>query len=90
MSNYKKFKKQLLRNKAVRREYEKLRPEYEVLDKVISLRIKSKMTQNQLAEKLKTKQSAVSRLENGMINPTVSFLSKLASVFGKKLIVDFK
>ena len=48
------------------------------------------MTQKQLAEKLDTKQSAISRLEKGMINPTVDFLNKLASAFEKKLVVEFK
>ena len=83
MSTYKDFKKRLLKNKNIKKEYERLRTEYEVLDKIISLRIKSNLTQEELANKLNTKQSAISRLERGMINPTMTFLNKLASVFGK-------
>ena len=83
MSTYKDFKKRLLKNKNIKKEYERLRPEHEVLDKIISLRIKSNLTQEELANKLNTKQSAISRLERGMINPTMTFLNKLASVFGK-------
>ncbi len=90
MSNYRDLKKRLLKNKGIKKEYDRLRPEYELLDKIISLRLKQKMTQKELAEKIDTKQSAVSRLEKGMINPTVDFLNKLASAFGKKLIVEFK
>ncbi len=90
MSNYRDLKKRLLKNKAIKKEYGGLRPEYELLDKIISLRLRHKMTQKQLAKKLNTKQSAVSRLEKGMINPTVNFLNKLASAFGKKLVVEFK
>ena len=90
MSTYKDFKKRLLKNKNIKKEYERLRPEYEVLDKIISLRIKSNLTQEELANKLNTKQSAISRLERGMINPTMTFLNKLASVFGKKLVVEFR
>ena len=90
MSNYRDLKKRLLKNKGIKKEYDRLKPEYELLDKIISLRLKQKMTQKQLADKLDTKQSAVSRLEKGMINPTVDFLNKLASAFGKKLVVEFK
>lgn len=90
MGSYRELKKRLLKNKNIKREYERVRPEYELLDKIIALRIKSKMTQKQLAEKLDTKQSAISRLEKGMINPTVDFLNKLATAFGKKLVVEFK
>ncbi len=90
MSNYQDLKKRLLKNKGIKKEYDMLRPEYELLDKIIALRLKQKMTQKQLADKLDTKQSAVSRLEKGMINPTVDFLNKLAAAFGKKLTVEFK
>ncbi len=90
MSNYRDLKKRLLKNKGIKKEYDRLKPEYELLDKIISLRLRQKMTQKQLAERLDTKQSAVSRLEKGMINPTVDFLNKLASAFGKKLVVEFK
>jgi DNA-binding XRE family transcriptional regulator len=90
MSNYKDLKKKLLKNKGVKEEYERLRQEYELLDKMIALRLKSKMTQKQLAKKINTKQSAISRLEKGTINPTIDFLNKFASAFGKKLVVDFK
>jgi len=90
MSTYRDLKKRILKNKNINKEYELLRPEYEMLDKIISLRIKNKLTQKELADKLNTKQSAISRLERGMINPTMTFLNKLASVFGKKLVVEFK
>lgn len=90
MSTYRDLKNRLLKNKNIKKRYESLRPEYEMLDKIISLRIKSKLTQKELANKLNTKQSAISRLERGMINPTITFLNKIASVFGKKLVVKFR
>ncbi|MBI5123136.1 helix-turn-helix transcriptional regulator [Candidatus Roizmanbacteria bacterium] len=90
MSNYRDLKKRLLKNKGIKKEYDRLKLEYELLDKIISLRLRQKMTQKQLAKRLDTKQSAISRLEKGMINPTVEFLNKLASAFGKKLVVQFK
>lgn len=80
----------MLKNKDIKKEYERLRPEHEILDKIISLRIKSNLTQKELAIRLNTKQSAISRLERGMINSTMIFLNKRAFVFGKKLVVEFR
>lgn len=89
-SDYSDLREKALRNPKIKKEYELLRAEYETIEKIIDLRIKNKLTQRQFAEKIGTKQSGVSRLEKGLINPTLYSLSKIASVFGKKLIVDFK
>ncbi len=48
------------------------------------------MTQEQMAKKLGTKQSGISRLERSLDNPTLYSLAKIASIFGKRLVVDFK
>ncbi len=52
---------------------------------IIRKRIESKMSQKDLAKKLGTKQSAISRLESGNYNPTLSFLKKLSTTLGGKL-----
>ena len=57
---------------------------------VIGLRIKFKMSQRALAKKLKTSQAAVCRLELAEANPSLSFLKRLATAFGKKLVVEFR
>jgi len=89
-SSYRELREKLLKNPKIKKEYELLRAEYETIDKIIELRIKNKLTQRQLAEKIGTKQSAVSRFEKKMINPTLYTLSQIASAFGKKLVVEFK
>jgi len=63
MKNYRIIRDRLLKNPNIKREYELLRVEYETIGKIIELRIKNKLTQKQLAEKIGTKQSAVSRFE---------------------------
>lgn len=90
MKNYRIIRDRLLKNPNIKREYELLRAEYETIGKIIELRIKNKLTQKQLAEKIGTKQSAVSRFEKKMVNPTLYTLSQIAEVFGKKLVVEFK
>ena len=89
-SDYRDLRRKALKNTEIKKEYELLRAEYEAIEKIIELRIKNKLTQRQLAERIGTKQSGVSRFEKGLINPTLYSLSKIAAVFGKKLIVEFK
>jgi len=49
------------------------------------LRLKQGMTQEELAAKLHTKKSAISRMENHSEDIRLSTLGKVAEVFGKKL-----
>jgi len=49
------------------------------------LRIKEGMTQEELAEKLHTKKSVISRMENHSEDIRLSTLNKVAEVFGKKV-----
>ena len=90
MKKYSDIKKQLLKNKKIKKEYVLLDPEFKVIEKIIELRTEGKISQKQLAEKIGTKQPAVSRFEKGLANPTVSFLSRIASAFEKKLVIEFK
>jgi len=48
------------------------------------------MTQEDLARKVGTKQSNISRLEKGNANPSLQFLKKIADSMGKELLISFK
>ncbi len=90
MKNFNDFKKELLQNKKVAREYEKLIPRYNIISELISARIKNGITQQELAEKMGTKQSAIARLESGNLNPSLALLEKAATVMGYKLKVHLQ
>ncbi|OGG11533.1 transcriptional regulator [Candidatus Gottesmanbacteria bacterium RBG_13_45_10] len=90
MKSYTQFKKELLTDREIKRAYDALAPEYAVIQAVIEKRLEKKMTQKELAQKVGTRQSAISRLESGGANPSVRFLQKIASAFGAQLIVGFK
>ena len=49
------------------------------------MHLESGMTQEELAEKLKTKKSVISRMENHSEDIRLSTLQKVASVFGKRI-----
>ena len=48
------------------------------------------ITQNELAKKVGTKQSAIARLEGGNSNPSLSFLEKIALALGYQLKIQIK
>ncbi len=67
--------------------YDDLEEEYAIIEQVLAFRIKHGITQAELAKRIGTKQSAISRFESGTENPTIDFLKKLAKALGAKLSV---
>ena len=90
MMTWKKHKKILLKDPEFRKVYEETRIEREIANALIRARIEKRLTQVQLAKKLKTKQSVISRVESGQTTPSLSFLKRLASVLETSLSVQFK
>ena len=90
MKNFDELKKELLANKDIAKEYQKLAPRYRIISELIAARLKKGMTQKQLADKIGTKQSAIARLEAGNVNPSLAFLNKAASVMGYTLKVSLQ
>lgn len=90
MKNWKTFKKELLQDKRVAQEYKKLEPHYQLISQLIEARIKRGLTQEELARKIGTRQSAIARLESGNANPTIAFLEKIAQAIGSRLIIQVR
>ena len=78
-------KKILFENKDVVEEYQALQVVYEIKQQLIKLRSEQGLSQDELAKKVGTKQSAISRLESGEYNPSIEFLGKIAAALGKEL-----
>jgi len=89
MKDWKQLKAELLQNKAVKKEYDRLTPRYAAISELISARIKKGITQKELAQKIGTKQSAIARFEAGNVNPSLGFLEKIAEVMGYKVNISF-
>lgn len=88
MKDWKQLKAELLKNKVVKKEYDKLTPRYEAISGLISARIKRGITQKELAQKIGTKQSAIARFEAGNVNPSLGFLEKMAEVMGYRISIS--
>jgi len=88
MSNYNNFKKKLLKTKAVKKAYDDLGLEFALVEMIIKKRLKQRLTQQQLAKKLGTKQPVISRLERGTYNPSIKFLTRVAHALNAKLEIS--
>lgn len=71
------------------REYDALEEEFALASAVIGARAHADLTQEELAERMGTSQSAIARLESGRSRPSTTTLAKLAAATGTKLRVSF-
>ena len=87
MKTLEQFKKEAFKRSGVRKAYIEMQPEFKIIRALIISRNKRGMSQRKLAKKIGITQSALARFETGNINPTLSFLQKITSGLGLKLIV---
>ena len=87
-TRYEDFKEERLKDPEVRREYEALEPKYMLIRTFIRRRNELRLSQAQLANIIGMQQPAISRLENGGRNTTISTLFKVANALA--LDVEFK
>ena len=83
------WRKEVLEDSELKAEYDRLQPEYAVIQAILDARIKKGVTQKELAQKIGTKQSVISRLESGRANPSIGFLKKLAQALNSHLEIRF-
>ena len=69
--------------------YDRLGPEFEFSRSLIEARTRAKLTQAELAERMKTTQSVVARLESGRAYPSARTLEKIARATGTRLRISF-
>jgi transcriptional regulator with XRE-family HTH domain len=76
------FKSEILKNEKDNALYEKLEPEYSLLDELIAARQAAGLTQEQIAKRMGTQKSNISRFENSLLqrpSPTLETLEKYAA-----------
>ena len=87
-TNFDEFESKLLQDPEIRKEYEDLKPKYEIIQSLIKRRNQLRMSQSQLAMTVGTRQPAISRLERGEFSDvTLSTLIKVANALD--LDLDF-
>lgn len=86
--SFEEIKNDLLKDSEFKTEYEKLKPRYEAIEQIIKARKEQNITQAELAKRVGTQKSNISRLESGNYNPSLDFLTKVSKALGKKLSVQ--
>jgi ribosome-binding protein aMBF1 (putative translation factor) len=84
------IKEKLMQDTDFRAEYDRLLPRYEAISQIINERGRQKISQQELAKRIGTQKSNISRFESGDYNPSLDFLSKLAHGLGKEIHVVLK
>lgn len=77
-----------MKDPAFRAEYDRLDEEFSLLDELLAARKAAGLTQEQVAERMGTKQTSIARLETGLTSghlPSMTMLKKYARAVGKKL-----
>ena len=85
------FKQKALKQPGVKEVYDDLMPAYRFRRQLVALRQSAGLTQEQIAEKLKTNKSNISRLEsvNSTISPKLSTIVDYAGAVGYDVKIDF-
>ena len=82
--------KERLKDPEFRKVWEETEPEFLLAKELIKKRLQKKMSQRQLAKKLKTSQAVISRIETMSANPSLSLLKRIAKALDVNLQVGFK
>jgi DNA-binding XRE family transcriptional regulator len=89
MSNLQQLKARALQNDEVRSEYEALQEEFALISQLLKMRTQAGLTQEEVAKRMGTKKSNISRLEKGNTSPSIKTLQKYAHACGFNITMDF-
>lgn len=90
MSDMQKYINKRLETPEFKKHWEESRLEYEVARQLIQLRKQVGLTQEELAHKLHTRQSEISRIESGDQNISLEKLRRIAETMGGSVEIRIK
>ena len=90
MTKMKQLHAEWLKDPEYRKEYDALEEEFALAHAMIAARAKAGLTQEQLAERMETSQSAIARLESGRMKPSARTLERFAKATGTHLRITFE
>ena len=82
--------KNWLKDPKYRREYEALAEEFSLVAALIEARTRAGLTQEQVAQRMKTTQAVIARLEGGGSKPSTRTLERYAEATGSRLKITFE
>lgn len=88
--NFNTLKTKALKNQEVKQAYDALESEFTLIDALLTMRQKAGLTQEEIAQRMGTQKSNISRLEKGNGNPSWKTLEKYAHACGFDVTMKFK
>jgi transcriptional regulator with XRE-family HTH domain len=82
--------KKWMKDPEYRKEYDALEEEFALIAEVAKARLRSGLSQAELAKRMKTTQSTIARLESGRGRPSTRTLSRFAKATGHRLKISFE
>ncbi len=82
--------KKWMKDPEYRREYDALEEEFALASAIIEARPRAGLTQEELAARMETSQSAIARLESGRMIPSGRTLKRFAKATGTRLRISFE
>lgn len=89
MSDLSVFLNEQMKDPEFVQEYNAVQPEMDAIRSMIEARKSQHLTQKQLAELTGIDQSDISKLENGLRNPTIQLLKRIADSMNMTLKIEF-
>ena len=83
------YRQKQLRDPEFAANFRALQPEFQIARQVLRLRLTRGLSQAELAERVGTAQPNISRLERATINPSLSFLQRVATALDAEIEIRF-
>jgi len=84
------IEERLMKDEEFKTEFDRLKPRYELISQIIDARNKLNLTQEELALRVGTQKSNISRFESGSYNPSLDFITKIAHSLGKVIHIQIE
>ena len=84
------WKREKLKNPAFKKAYDALEEEFALARELIGARARAKLSQEEVARRMGTSQSAIARMESGRTLPSTTSLVKYAKAVGHKVQIKLK
>ncbi len=82
--------KKWMKDAKYRREYKALEEEFSLVSALIAARTRAGLTQEEVANRMKTTQAVIARLEGGGSKPSTRTLERYAEATGSRLRISFE
>ena len=84
------FSRELLADPEVRAAYDAMANEFAVAKALIAARAEAQLSQQDVAERMRTSQSAVARMESGRQSLSMASLARYATAVGRPITIEIR